>query len=83
MKNIKIKLDNIHYALLVALGVLSAMVIFKNPTITRIQIYERMLDMTYIYGGNASLGYSIPLTVSYIQNDTVYVVTDLDSTKTK
>ena len=83
MKNIKIKLDNIHYALLVALGVLSAMVIFKNPTITKIQIYERMLDMTYVYGGNASFWYSIPLTVSYIQNDTVYVVTDLDSTKTK
>jgi hypothetical protein len=79
----KIKFDNFHYVLLIALGVLSAMLIFRNPAITRLQVYDRMLDMTYIYGGNISLGYSIPLTVSYIQNDTVYVVTKLDSTKVK
>jgi hypothetical protein len=30
---------------------------------------------TYVYGSNVNIGYSIPLSVDYIQNDTIYLLT--------
>jgi hypothetical protein len=51
--------------------------IFVNHrSINKIEKYNELLsDYTYMYGSKFKLGYSIPLKVDYIQNDTLYLVT--------
>lgn len=51
--------------------------IFVNQrSINKIDVYNELMDnYTYVYGSQIKLGYSIPLRVDYIQNDTLYLVT--------
>jgi len=51
--------------------------IFVNHrSINKIERYNELLsDYTYVYGGQLKFGYSIPLEVDYIQNDTLYLIT--------
>jgi len=51
--------------------------IFVNHrSINKIEKYNELLsDYTYVYGGQLKFGYSIPLEVDYIQNDTLYLIT--------
>ena len=46
-----------------------------QKTTTKIDAYADIMDnYTHMYG-TPSMGYTIPLTIEYIQNDTVYLVT--------
>lgn len=59
--------------------------IFVNHrSINKIDKYNELMDnYTYVYGSQLKLGYSIPLRVDYIQNDTLYLVTrDVEKSKT-
>jgi len=48
----------------------------KSKVDTRIGFYNKVMDeMTFMYGDPYSLGYTIPMQVGFIVNDTVYIIT--------
>lgn len=68
---------------LVILGLL-VYIFVSHRSINKIDKYNELMDdYTYVYGSQLKLGYSIPLRVDYIQNDTLYLVTrDVEKSKT-
>lgn len=75
MKDLKI---NTLSAILLGVVVALSFILFYTRTKvdTRIGFYGKVMDeMTFMYGSPHDLGYSIPMEVSFIVNDTVYIVT--------
>jgi len=51
-------------------------IFMSQRQLNKIEVYnELMSKYTYQYGSVYSVGYSIPLEVDYIQNDTIYLET--------
>ena len=75
MKNVKI--DTLSKVLLGVVGLLCFIIFYMRSNVdTRIGFYGKIMDeMTFMYGSPHDLGYSIPMEVSFIMNDTVYIVT--------
>ena len=82
MKNFKI--DTLSKWLLGVVVVLCFILFYTRTKVdTRIGFYGKVMDeMTFMYGSPHDLGYSIPMEVSFIVNDTVYIVTK-DTSKNK
>jgi hypothetical protein len=60
---------------LVIIGLL-VYIFVSQRSFNKIDVYNELMDnYTYVYGSQLKLGYSIPLRVDYIQNDTLYLVT--------
>lgn len=82
MKNFKI--DTLSKILIGVVAILCLILFYTRTKVdTRIGFYNKVMDeMTFMYGSPHELGYSIPMEVSFIMNDTVYIVTK-DTSKTK
>jgi hypothetical protein len=78
------KMDTLSKVLLGVVVVLCLVIFYMRSNVdTRIGFYGKIMDeMTFMYGNPYELGYSIPMQVGFIVNDTVYVVTK-DTTKNK
>jgi hypothetical protein len=81
MKNLKI--DTLSKWLIGVVVVLCLVLFYTRTKIdTRIGFYGKVMDeMTFMYGSPHQLGYTIPMEISYIMNDTVYIVTKDTSKK--
>lgn len=73
----KFKIDTLSKVLIGVVAVLCFILFYTRTKVdTRIGFYNKIMDeMTFMYGSPHDLGYSIPMEVSFIMNDTVYVVT--------
>jgi uncharacterized membrane protein YhhN len=80
----KFKIDTLSKWLIGVVVVLCFMLWYNMSKIdTRIGFYSKVTDeMTFMYGDPYTLGYTIPMQVAFIVNDTVYVVTK-DTVKKK
>lgn len=81
MKNVKI--DTLSKWLIGVVVILCFLLYYTRSKVdTRIGFYNKVMDeMTFMYGSPHDLGYSIPMEVSFILNDTVYIVTKDTSKK--
>ena len=76
MGNIRGEVDKIKIILVGVIISLLCYIFLTERSINKIDVYTELMDnYTYIYGGQIKFGYSIPLEVDYIQNDTLYLVT--------
>lgn len=75
MKNLKI--DTLSKILIGVVVILCFLLYYTRSKVdTRIGFYGKVMDeMTFMYGSPHDLGYSIPMEVSFIVNDTVYIIT--------
>lgn len=75
MKNFKI--DTLSRYLIGVIVILCFTLFYTRTKVdTRLGFYNKVMDeMTFMYGSPYDLGYSIPMQISLIVNDTVYVVT--------
>lgn len=73
----KLKIDTLSKWLIGVVVILCFLLYYTRSKMdTRIGFYNKVMDeMTFMYGSPHDLGYSIPMEVSFIMNDTVYVVT--------
>lgn len=69
-------MDKVRVGLSLIIVGLLVYIFVNHRSINKIDKYNELLsDYTYVYGGQLKFGYSIPLEVDYIQNDTLYLVT--------
>lgn len=69
-------MDKVRVSLSLVIVGLLVYIFVNHRSINKIDKYNELMDdYTYVYGSQLKLGYSIPLRVDYIQNDTVYLVT--------
>lgn len=75
MKNLNI--DTLSKILIGVVVILCFLLYYTRSKVdTRIGFYGKVMDeMTFMYGSPHDLGYSIPMEVSFIVNDTVYIIT--------
>ena len=75
MKSVKI--DTLSKILIGVVVILCFLLYYTRRKVdTRIGFYGKVMDeMTFMYGSPHDLGYSIPMEVSFIVNDTVYIIT--------
>ena len=70
------KFDNVKKAMLAVIIGLTLYIFMSQRQLNKIEVYnELMSKYTYQYGSVYRSGYSIPLEVDYIQNDTIYLET--------
>jgi len=70
------KFDNVKKAMLAVIIGLILYIFMSQRQLNKIEVYnELMSKYTYQYGSVYTVGYSIPLEVDYIQNDTIYLET--------
>ena len=70
------KFDNVKKAMLAVIIGLTLYIFMSQRQLNKIEVYnELMSKYTYQYGSVYTVGYSIPLEVDYIQNDTIYLET--------
>jgi len=69
-------MDKVRVTLSLVIVGLLVYIFVNQRSINKIDVYNELMDnYTYVYGSQIKLGYSIPLRVDYIQNDTLYLVT--------
>lgn len=69
-------MDKVRVTLSLVIVGLLVYIFVSQRSLNRIDVYNELMDnYTYVYGSQIKLGYSIPLRVDYIQNDTLYLVT--------
>ena len=69
-------MDKVRLTLSLIIVGLVVYIFVNHRSINKIEKYNELLsDYTYVYGGQLKFGYSIPLEVDYIQNDTLYLIT--------
>lgn len=70
-------MDTLSKVLLGVVAILCFIIFYMRSNVdTRIGFYGKVMDeMTFMYGSPHDLGYSIPMEVSFIVNDTVYIIT--------
>jgi hypothetical protein len=70
------KFDNVKKAMLAVIIGLILYIFMSQRQLNKIEVYnELMSKYTYQYGSVYTVGYSIPLEIDYIQNDTIYLET--------
>jgi hypothetical protein len=76
-------MDKVRVSLSLIIVGLVVYIFVNHRSINKLEKYNELLsDYTYVYGSQLKLGYSIPLRVDYIQNDTLYLVTrDVENLK--
>jgi len=69
-------MDKVRLTLSLIIVGLVVYIFVNHRSINKLEKYNELLaDYTYVYGSAVRMGFSIPLQVDYIQNDTLYLVT--------
>lgn len=76
-------MDKVRVTLSLIIVGLVVYIFVSHRSINKIERYNELLsDYTYVYGSPVNMGFSIPLRVDYIQNDTLYLATrDVEKSK--